>query len=177
MRAVVLVAMLFAGCLVQPQSADCTGAADCTACASRSGCGWCVGTRQCVGGTSLGPASGTCAAWRFTSCDSGDPYDCHGNTYCGDCTSNAGHCGWCAAETRCKPANADGTAVDGCAGSFYTTQSTCEAAVCGATTTCGACIAVHAASCYWCVLDNRCATSLLACTRSQYVTHYSGTCR
>lgn len=161
-----------AGCLLQPQDADCAGATTCDACSDRSGCGWCNGTHTCVPGTSYGPTGGSCpaASWLFATCSGDDPNHCRDHSSCGSCGDAVGNCGWCVASNQCQPAG------DPCTGTVITNRDTCGATICGALSGCASCVG-NAQSCYWCTQSGRCAGSSSDCPHYEYVTSYLGMCR
>jgi hypothetical protein len=44
---------------------ECAGGATCNTCTLKQNCGWCASDGACRFGTDTGPASGTCADWRW----------------------------------------------------------------------------------------------------------------
>lgn len=158
------------GCLIQPKDADCTGATTCDACSDREGCGWCIGTGSCQPGTSLGPTSGTCAGWRFATCEGPDPDNCRDRDSCDSCGNPLQTCAWCLSSNTCQPTG------DPCTGAVVTDRETCGATICNPLGSCGACISSRE-SCYWCTLSGQCRDDLGQCPRYEYVTSYSGVCR
>lgn len=152
-----LSALSVGGCLVQPRGADCSGPAACDGCIDRSGCGWCVSDERCVEGTSLGPATGSCArpAWRFDSCNAppGGGSGCGDNGYCSTCIGDG--CRWCVGAETCVSEGAS------CGGGSVTEGGDCAAAGCAAHDDCGSC---HAAGCTWCATaDGACIDAVGGC--------------
>jgi len=45
----------------------CSDASTCLDCTAESGCGYCASSGECVSGNLMGPATGTCADWDYTS--------------------------------------------------------------------------------------------------------------
>ncbi len=122
---------------VAPDAATCEPSESCGDCTrAGSGCGFCASTGTCVAGSSLGPASGSCDAWEFSSCtlatitppteDAGTSVDCTSLSACGGCT--AASCTWCgngAGGGTCIPNNSGGS----CTG-MATAASQCSAVSC-----------------------------------------------
>ncbi|MEZ4431793.1 MAG: hypothetical protein R3F65_05225 [bacterium] len=139
-----LATLTLTGCLIEPETARCTGATTCSACIEESGCGWCPGN-GCVAATSLGPDDDTLTCgdgFRWSRCGAAADDDDGRLATCETCID--------AGRAWCQRVGAGGACIgrdDPCA--TFSWIATCPSTpwTCGSYSTCRSCAADD--NCEW----------------------------
>jgi len=142
-----------------PEPTSCTQYGGCGDCAAATGCGWCGGSpgvaAGCAYGSFLGPATGACADWKWSSaqCQATPPTStCSAHATCKSCAETNG-CGWCPSTNRCEPGSTEGPA-SGQACAAWQSGANHKCGNCESFSECGGC--TGATGCGFCQSNNLC---------------------